>query len=99
MLLALQLSDIERELVIQILKQHLPHAKFWLFGSRITNSAKPYSDLDIAIIQDKPIDLVKLGDLEEDFANSSLPFKVDLIDWQRISPEFRIHIESNYIPL
>lgn len=97
--LAVQLSDIERRIVLQILKKYLPRAKFWLFGSRINNSAKPYSDLDIAIIEDMPIDLVKLGAIEEEFANSSLPFKVDLIDWQRISPEFRIHIESNYISL
>ena len=99
MLLTVQLSDAERDQVKQILTKHLPQAQFRIFGSRIYNTARPYSDLDVAIIDEKPIDLAKLSALEEDFANSSLPFKVDLIDWRRISPEFRVRIESNYILL
>lgn len=97
--MAIQLSDVELHLVKQILMQHLPQAKFWLFGSRINNTAQQYSDLDIAIIDEQPIDLAILSALEEDFANSSLPFKADLIDWQRISPEFRVHIKSKYISI
>lgn len=99
MLLTVQLSDAERDQVKQILTKYLPQAQFWMFGSRVSNTARQYSDLDVAIIDEKPIDLAMLSALEEDFANSSLPFKVDLIDWQRISPEFRVRIESNYILL
>jgi len=37
-----------------------------------------------------------LGELSEAFQESDLPFRVDLIDWHRISPEFRKVIEQKY---
>lgn len=94
-----QLTDEEKITVLDILNTHLSDTKFWAFGSRVKNTAKNYADLDIAIIQDTLVDLLILSSLEEDFANSNFSFKVDIIDWQRISPEFRSIIQSDYIAM
>lgn len=95
----MQLSNSEIQKVRQILYKHLPNVKFWLFGSRIKGTAKHYSDLDIAIISEQPINLTTLSALEEEFAESDLTFKVDLVDWQRISSEFKDVIRKNYVAL
>lgn len=53
--------------------------KYWIFGSRAKGTAKLYSDLDIALVAKEPISLEALSLLEEDFTESELPFKVDIV--------------------
>ena len=77
--------------------KHLPGKKIWVFGSRITDRAKPYSDLDLAIIDDSTLPLSLIASLTEDFINSDLPFKVDLVDWVAISPEFQSIILNHHV--
>jgi predicted nucleotidyltransferase len=90
--LALQLETSEREFIKKTLKKLLPKARFLVFGSRFTGEAKRYSDLDIAIDDKNPIELSILSKLEEIFANSDLIFKVDIIDFHRVTPEFQQRI-------
>lgn len=72
-----------------ILQCHLADQPVWAFGSRATRSAKPYSDLDLAIIGAQPLPIALLAALEHDFTESDLPFKVDVIDWATAGEEFR----------
>ena len=51
-------------------------------------SAKPYSDLDLAIIGEQPLSIALLAALEHDFTESDLPFKVGVIDWATTSEGF-----------
>ena len=44
-------------IVRRILQKHVPQYAIWAFGSRAKWSAKEYSDLDLAIITDKPLPL------------------------------------------
>lgn len=94
--LALQIKDYEKKIIKNILKTQLPHARFLVFGSRATHQAKLYSDLDLAIDIGKPIPLTVLSKLEEQFAESDLVFKIDLIDFQRVSKEFQQRILKEY---
>jgi predicted nucleotidyltransferase len=56
--LAVDLSAEHRRLVLDILRANLPpNTKVWLFGSRATGRARPYSDLDLAIDVDRPMTL------------------------------------------
>ena len=82
-------------LVKQILKKHLPGATVKAFGSRVTGKAKPYSDLDLVIIDDKPISIKKMNALKFEFSNSDLPILIDIIDWHAISKSFREKIEGD----
>ncbi|GAA0547139.1 nucleotidyltransferase domain-containing protein [Rheinheimera aquimaris] len=85
----LQLSDNEWQQVNAILQRYLPNNEVWAFGSRVKGNAKPYSDLDLAIISDTPLPLALLAEVAEAFSESDLPWKVDLVDWATTSQRFR----------
>jgi predicted nucleotidyltransferase len=82
--------------VIEILQKKIPHCEIRAFGSRVTGKATTYSDLDLALVSDTPLDWRLLEALKDSFAESNLPITVDLLDWQSISPEFKSVIEKNY---
>ena len=92
----IDLKKDELSIVKNTLDRHLQHVDYFVFGSRAKNTAKHYSDLDIALVGREPISLKILSALEEDFAESDLPFMVDLVDWQRISSEFQDKIKSEW---
>ena len=85
----LQVSDNEWQQVSAILRRYLPNNEVWAFGSRVKGNAKPYSDLDLAIITDTPLPLALLAEVAEAFSESDLPWKVDLVDWATTSERFR----------
>ncbi|MGD9153576.1 MAG: nucleotidyltransferase domain-containing protein [Gammaproteobacteria bacterium] len=84
------------EVVKKILVQYVPKYEVWVFGSRVTGTAKQYSDLDLAIISNKPIDPLVVALLRENFSKSDLPFKVDIVDWATTSENFRKFIKKNH---
>lgn len=77
------------QIVQGILQKHVPHCAVWAFGSRTKGTAKPYSDLDLAIISARPLSLGAMAALREDFVESALPWTVDLLDWASTSEAFR----------
>ncbi len=85
----LDLSSDHWVIVRNILKNHVPGQKVLAFGSRATRTARNYSDLDLVILNDKPLPLHIISALGEGFGESDLPFKVDLIEWARIDDDFR----------
>ena len=84
-------------LVRQILRKHVPDHEVWAFGSRVRASAKPYSDLDLAIVTKKPLDLATSAAMADDFSESDLPWKVDVVDWATTSEPFRRIIERDRV--
>ncbi|MBF0155226.1 MAG: nucleotidyltransferase domain-containing protein [Magnetococcales bacterium] len=77
------------EIVRAILKKHVSDREVWAFGSRAKWTAKQYSDLDLCILGDGPLELEQQASLEEDFSESDLPFKVDVVDWATTADGFR----------
>lgn len=78
-----------------ILQTHVPTCTVWAFGSRVTGTAKPASDLDLAIqAPDGPLDMVIIGSLAEAFDESTLPMKVDIVDYRNISLSFQTIINE-----
>ena len=61
--------------------------------------AKPYSDLDLAIITPAPMSIALSAALAQDFADSDLPFKVDVVDWATTGEAFRKIIERDRVVL
>ena len=61
----------------------------WAFGSRVTGKAKKFSDLDLCIQAEGPLGLDRSSALAEAFAESDLPWKVDIVDWATTSESFR----------
>lgn len=86
---SIDISPENWKIVYNILKKHVPNNAVWAFGSRAKWTAKPYSDLDICIVTDKPLSLSVLSAMREDFSESDLPWKVDIVDWAITSEDFK----------
>ena len=85
------------EIVRDILHRHVPHYAVWAFGSRAKWQAKQYSDLDLVVITDQPLSLAVSAALADDFSESDLPWKVDVVDWAATGESFRKIIERNRV--
>lgn len=90
-------SDLET--VKAILSRYIPEYEVWIFGSRVNGTAKKFSDLDLAVITDSPLNLDTLIDLKAAFSDSDLPFKVDIVDWATTSENFKNIINKQHIEL
>lgn len=82
--------------VRRILQRHVPGCTVRAFGSRVHGNAKPFSDLDLAVMGDVPLDFRHLAALRDAFAESNLPFRVDVVDWAATSEAFRGIIEGAF---
>ena len=83
--------------VQRILAEHVPECEVRAFGSRAAWTAKDYSDLDLAVVGAGPLHWRTLGRLKEAFEESSLPMRVDVLDWHAIPDSFRQVIEQGYV--
>ena len=83
-------------IVKRILAQHVPEHEVRAFGSRVTGTTKPHSDLDLAVMTETALDALRLANLQEAFSESDLPFRVDVLDWAAISDNFRCIIARSY---
>ncbi len=81
----LAITDIEWSIVRDILQKYLPRQSVWAFGSRVRNTHKPFSDLDIVVVNDEPLSIATMAELSVAFSESDLPWKVDVVDWVSIS--------------
>lgn len=81
--------------VVRLLGAQVPECEVRAFGSRVSGRAKPYSDLDLALLGPARLPLERLAALREAFAESELPIRVDLVDWHALSETFRTIIAAN----
>lgn len=96
---AIDISPEQWAIVERILRLRIPHHEVWAFGSRAKRSARPYSDLDLCVIAAQPLSWALRAQLSEDFSESDLPWKVDLVDWASTSEAFRQIIQSHRVVL
>ena len=96
----IDISADHRELVLQILRTHLPRGtKAWVFGSRASGRARRYSDLDLAIDIRRRLTLDETASLADAFSESDLTYRVDVVDWRAIDDRFRQIIKQERVPL
>ena len=93
----IDISPGDLKIVRDILRKHVPDCEVWAFGSRAKWTAKTYSDLDLAVITDTPMSFEVSGALREDFSDSDLPWRVDVVDWATTSEAFRRIIEQDKV--
>ena len=92
----IEMTPAQLEEVKRILREHVPDCEVRAFGSRVTGQVKPWSDLDLAVVGPAPMAWRRLGLLTEAFQESTLPFRVDVLDWHDTSPGFQAIIEQQY---
>jgi predicted nucleotidyltransferase len=93
----IDIKPVELDIVRTILARHVPEREVRAFGSRVAGPAKKFSDLDLAIMGETPLESSVQTDLEEAFRESDLPFKVDVVDWATTKESFRRIIEQEYV--
>ncbi|WP_108645789.1 nucleotidyltransferase family protein [Polynucleobacter rarus] len=93
----IEVSSSEWKIIEEILITFAPNQEVLAFGSRAKFLAKPYSDLDLALKGEMPLNLSSVVDLKEAFSNSDLTFKVDIVQWENISEAFREIISKNSV--
>lgn len=93
----LDLSDEHWLIVKNILATYLANEEIWAFGSRARFTAKPFSDLDLVVLNNEPLATRTCAQLAEAFAESDLPWKVDLVQWRDLSPEFQQRIKEHRV--
>lgn len=95
----LELRPEELQMVREILQRHVPGRTVWAFGSRVQGRARRFSDLDLAVLGEQPLAAATQADLAEDFTESDLPFKVDIVDWATTPERFRQIVRGQYVEL
>jgi len=96
---SLGLDPLDVSVLLAVLKQYAPGAEVWAFGSRVSGNARPFSDLDVVLVQDEPLDAQTCAELHYALSESDLPVKVDVVEWSRTKPSFREIILQNHIVL
>jgi uncharacterized protein len=84
-------------IVTRLLREQVPALEVWAFGSRARRDAKPYSDLDLALITEEPLTLDQMARIAEAFETSDLTINVDLVDWASTGEAFRKIIQRDKV--
>ena len=95
----IDINPTHLETIHRILDEHVPDYEVRAFGSRAKWNAADYSDLDLAVVGDQPLEWSILNRLETAFEESDLPFRVDVLDWHDISDKFRELIRNECISI
>ena len=94
----LSLPPRYRRMVDALLREHVPDADVWAYGSRVNGQSHEGSDLDLVV---RGPGLEPLGvefiDLVEALQESNIPVLVQAHDWARLPESFHREIERDYV--
>jgi len=90
------ISENSLNLVREILRKTVPNNEVRAFGSRVKGTNRKYSDLDLALIGEERLGISILGNVREAFMESTLPFRVDVLDYNAVSENFKKIIDADY---
>ena len=93
------LTEAQAATVRAIIDRVLPGAEVWVFGSRATGHARPFSDLDLLLAQPAALSWAQRADLRDAFEASDLPFRVDVVEAEGLSGGIRERVSAERVPL
>ena len=73
-------------IVRDVVARVLPAARVSVFGSRATGRARPFSDLDLLVREPASLSWAQRADLRDAFEASALPFRVDNVALDDLTP-------------
>lgn len=85
-----------KKIVLQYLEDE--NVQVGVFGSRTKAQTRTGADIDIGIIPQNGWNSSKLTLLREYLENSTIPWKVDLVDFSTVSRDFKSHAMKNWEP-
>ena len=97
----LDLPAKDLTLLQALLRQHVPDAQVWAYGSRVSGGAHECSDLDLVLripgnLSERVSGMMALKEAVQD---SALPILVDIHDWAQLPTDFHHAIKHAYIEL
>jgi nucleotidyltransferase substrate binding protein (TIGR01987 family) len=98
----LHIDEKHLNVITSIIKSitELNNCPVYLYGSRIQGKSVKYSDVDIAVdYHGKPLPDAIKSNLSSLLENSLLPYSVDIIDVNTVSPVFKAKIEKDFVKL
>ena len=94
----LSLPPRYRRMVEALLREHVPNAEVWAYGSRVNGEGHDGSDLDLVV---RGPTLEPLGiefiELVEALQESNIPILVQAHDWARLPDGFHREIDRDYV--
>lgn len=86
-----------KTLLLEIFKKHLDMANYraFFFGSRITGSCRPNSDIDVGIEGREAIPLQILESIKSEVENLPILYKIDIVDFSAVPKEFNKVVGDN----
>jgi uncharacterized protein len=82
-----------------ILAGELDDPAAYIVGSRARGRAKRYADVDLLLVRKRPLTPGQRARLRLAFEESDIPYKIDLIEWADLSPDFRSRLAADRQPL
>ena len=82
----------------ELLREYVPDAEVWAYGSRVTGKSHDGSDLDL-VLRSPTLEPLAEGffDLLEAIEKSNIPILVQAHDWARLPESFHREIEREYV--
>ena len=73
--------------------------RLFIFGSRVGGQKRKFSDIDLGILGKDKLPGHIVVKIKEEFENSPLPYKVDVVDFSKVSEDFKKVAIKQIIPL
>ena len=87
----------EKERIVGLINLFVPQAAIYVFGSHARGDANEFSDLDIALDQGSKITYELLSELKTVIEALYIPYKIDVVDLQRVSLPLKENIMREHI--
>jgi len=93
--MSLDYLSIAKEIVLG----HVDKKRYsvFLFGSRACDNFHSRSDIDIGIIGKSTLNPVTFSEIEQALSDCIIPYKIDLIDFSKVSDSFRNEALKNVV--
>jgi predicted nucleotidyltransferase len=78
--------------IIAVISALIPEAKIYLYGSRARGTHGEWSDIDLALDAEKPLNKLDVGEVRDVMVELNIPYKVDVVDIHNISDQLKKEI-------
>ena len=83
------------DIIKKIILAEISNAEIFSFGSRTQGKALEYSDVDVALKSSDKIPIEIMLRLNARFKESTIPYKIDVVDLNNLKTEFKNIIEKD----
>ena len=94
------LEQDQLDVIRRILRVHFDGLEVDAYGPRVTGvDFTPETELNVVVVSAKPISLDEMIAVEKAFTDSGLPFRVDVVDWVKLTENMQKNIKKEHIAI